>query len=112
MTRLFLKKLLACVKPPLISAEMYSDPLRRSMARICERADRGYREDMLALIADKTLTDVQRMKGFHKARSRQDATLKKLDPLRERYDREVWIPLLKETGVLRKVPAKPGKSRT
>src|ERR1700733_13419660 len=100
MTRAFLKKLLTCVTPSPISAEMYANPLRRSMARIYERADKGYREDMLALIADRTLTDVQRMKGFHKARARQNATLKKLDPLRERYDREVWIPLLKETGVL------------
>ena len=111
MTRAFLKKLLACAPLPQISAEMYADPFVRSLARVSERARIRYRNDMLALIADPALTDAQRVKGFHKAKRHEEAGRKKERSMRERYDREVRIPELIRTGVLRELPAKSGKRR-
>jgi hypothetical protein len=111
MTRAFLKKLLACSPMPQISAEMYVDPFVRSLARVSERARIRYRKEMLELIADPTLTDAQRVKGFHKAKRHEDAAREKERAMRERYDREVRIPELIAAGVLRKLPAKSGKRR-
>lgn len=111
MTRAFLKELLACAPMPQIPAEMYVDPFLRSLARVSERGRIRYRNEMLALIADTTLTDAQRVKGFHKAQRHEEAARKKERSMRERYDREVRISMLIRTGVLRELPAKSGKRR-
>ena len=111
MTRAFLKELLACAPLPQITAEMYTDPFMRSIARVSDRARIRYRTEMLALIADPSLTDLQRMKGFHKAQRHEDAARKKERAMRERYDRDVRIPELIAAGVLRELPPTPAKRR-
>jgi hypothetical protein len=108
MTRANLKELIDRIRPSRITADMYADPLMRSMERSRERAGKRYREDLLALYADRALTDDQRWRGLRKAQERRDAVLKKLD---ERFEVEVEIPMLLKAGVLRSGPAKPGKRR-
>lgn len=111
MTRASLKKLIDVLPSPLVPADMYADPLMRSMHRIRDRAHKRLREDLLALYLDRTSTEDERRSGFDKASRRHDAALAKLRPLEERFDREVWIPHLKKSGVLRSLPAKSEKRR-
>jgi hypothetical protein len=111
MTRANLKELIDMMRPDRITADMYADPLLRSIERIRERARNRYRSDLLALHSDRTLTDEQRSNGFYKARDRREASLKKLQPLEDRFEVEVKIPLLLKTGVLRSVSPKSGKRR-
>jgi hypothetical protein len=111
MTRANLKELIGMIRPSRITADMYADPLMRSMERIRERAGKRYREDLLALYSDRALTDEQRWKGLRRAQERKEVALKKLQPLEERFEVEVRIPMLLETGVLRSAPAKSSKRR-
>lgn len=106
MTRACLKELIEILKPSQITADMYVDPLLRSMERIRERVADRYRNDLTALYEDRSLTDARRDDGYRKARLRREAGLKKLVLLEERYEREVQIPHLKKLGVLRDAPAR------
>jgi hypothetical protein len=81
------------------------------MERVRERARKRYRDDLLVLYADRSLTEDQRTKGYHGAREREKAAREKLIPLEERFDREVWIPLMKSVGVLKNLTAESGRRR-
>jgi hypothetical protein len=111
MNRANLKELIEMLRPNPIKADMYADPLMRSMERIRERARKRYHDDLLALYTDRTLTVDQRSKGFDKASARNDAALKKLRPLEDRFETEVMIPMMVRSGVLRSAPPKSGKRR-
>ena len=111
MMRASLKRLIDAIPTPRIPADMYADPLLRSMHRVRDRAHNRLREDLLVLYLDKTLTDDDRRSGFDKAERRHDAGLAKLRPLEERFDREVWIPHMKISGMLRSMPVRSGKRR-
>lgn len=111
MTREGLKELIDIMRPSRITADMIADPLVRSMRRIRERAWNRMRDDLLALYADRTLTDAQREDGFRKADLRKSTAMKKLIPLEERYEMEVTIPSMLRSGYLRRAP-KPAKRRS
>ena len=110
MNRAQLKDMIDLIPQDRIKADMYADPLLRSMNRIRERAWNRMREDLLALYADRTLSDAQREKGFDEADLRKTTAMKKLAPLKQRFEDEVRIPVMLQTGVLRRAP-KPAKRR-
>jgi hypothetical protein len=112
MNRADLKEKIDSMQPSRISADLYADPLMRSMARVRERAANGYKKALLALYADRRLTDVQRNEGVRKARQNEEQELKKLVPLEKRFQEEIYIPMLVQTGVLKSSPPKPAKRRT
>ncbi|HXT01443.1 MAG TPA: hypothetical protein VN915_12255 [Elusimicrobiota bacterium] len=112
MTRAELRERIDSLKPSRIAADLYADPLMRSMARVRERAAAGYKKALLALYADRGLTDVQRTKGYCKALEIEAKMLKKLEPLEKRFQEEVYIPLMVETGVLKGAAAKSSKRRS
>ena len=111
MNRAALKEMVDSLKPRRIAADLYADPLMRSMARVRERAANGYKKDLLALYADRRLTDGQRTEGTRKAFLNEEQALKKLIPLEKRFQDEVYIPLMIETGVLKPSAANPAKRR-
>ena len=111
MRRSSLKSLIDAIPSPRVPAEMYTDPLLRSMHGVLDRTDNRLREDLLALYSNRALTDDGRSSGFEKAERRHDAGLAKFRSLEERFNREVWIPHMKRSGMLRDMPAKPGKRR-
>jgi hypothetical protein len=111
MTRADLKKLIDSEPPRRIPAEMYADPYLRSTNRIREKSSDRFYADLRALCAKRALTDVQRNKGYQKACRLQDLAREKIRILDERYQQEVWIPFMKEMGILRDVPVKPAKRR-
>ena len=105
MEREHIKKMIEVTRPSSIRAEMYSDPLMRRMNKIRQDANDGYHKDLLALDHDRSLTEEQLRDGLNKARERYSKTREKLLPLEERFEREVTIPNLVESGVLKKSAA-------
>lgn len=103
MKRQELKTLIDVWQPSAITAGMIVDSRLRRMEMIRQRARDRYRNDMITLYRDRSLSDEQRSKGFWKASARWDAAQKKLRPLQARFDREVLIPMLRRTGVLRRI---------
>lgn len=102
MERENLKKLIDMTRPSAVRAEMYADPLMRRINKIRQDANDGYHNDLLALYNDHTLTEQQLRAGFDKAFARCEKTREKLVPLNERFEREVRIPSLVSSGVLKK----------
>lgn len=100
--REFLKTMIALLRPSEIRPEMYADELRRKMEEIREKARARQRADLTALSKDLTLTEAEIRAGCDKARDRYEKSLKRLKPLEDRFEREVRIPMLIDSGVLNK----------
>ena len=113
MERESLKKLIDMTRPSAIRAEMYTDPLMRRINKIRQDANDGFHRDLLALYNDHDLTEEQLRARFDKANARCEKKREKLDPLYERFEREVRIPSLVSSGVLKKsaLMATPGRLR-
>jgi hypothetical protein len=102
MERENLKKLIDVTRPQAVRAEMYSDPLMRKMNKVRQDANDGYHKDLLALYDDRSLTAGELRLGADKAWARYEKTMEKLRPLQERFEREVSIPSMVSSGVLKK----------
>jgi hypothetical protein len=105
MEREHLKVMIEKTRPDTVRAEMYSDPLMRRMKKVNQDANDGYHEDLLALYSDRSLTEQQLRAGSAKAHARWENALKKLVPLEERFEREVRIPGIINSGLLKKSAA-------
>ena len=106
MERENLKKLIDMTRPSAIRADMYADPLMRRINKIRQDANDGYHRDLLALYNDHDLTEEQLLAGFDRANARCEKKREKLDPLYERFEREVRIPGLINSGILKKSAAR------
>ena len=102
MVRKHLKDLSETMRPDVIRPEMFTNPLMRRMEAIREKARAGYRKDLLALCANRALSDDQLQDGRDAARLRYEKALAKLKPLEKRWELEVRIPMLIGSGVLKK----------
>lgn len=105
MEREELKKLIDMTRPKTVRAEMYSDPLMRKMRKVRQDANDGHHADLLALDADRSLTGAELSAGADKAWARYEKAMEKLRPLEERFEREVEIPGLINSGLLKKSAA-------
>ena len=113
MKREHLLEMIDILRPSLIKSEMYADPLLREMNKIRQNARERKRKDLLALYNDRLLTDLQRETGLNKASDRYEKAMKKMRPLEERFEREVRIPMMVSSGILKKsaVTAVAGRRR-
>ncbi len=105
MEREFIKKMIGETRPSVVRAEMYANPLTRAMEMVRQEAKDGYHKDLTRLYNDPFLTEEQLCVGSTKAHARWAKTLEKLVPLRERYEREVQLPGLVNSGMLKKSAA-------
>lgn len=105
MIRERLKRMIDVTRPQAVRAEMYADPLMRRMRKIRQDANDGQHKDLLALYNDHSLTGEQLRAGCDKAQARYEKTMKKLLPLEARFEREVRIPGLINSGILKKSAA-------
>lgn len=111
MEREQIKKLIDLTRPKAVRAEMYSDPLMRKMHKVRQDANDGHHNDLLALYEDRSLTGAELRSGADKAWARYEKTMEKLRPLEERFEREVRIPGLIDSGLLKKSAAAPLRRR-
>lgn len=116
MEREELKKLIDMTRPKVVRAEMYADPLMRKMRKVRQDANDGHHEDLLSLYNDRSLTGAELRVGANKAWARYEKRMEKLRPLEERFEREVEIPGLVNSGLLKKSAAsvllrRPGPTR-
>lgn len=105
MERENISKMIEQTRPGAVRAEMYDDPLMRAMKMVNQEADDGYHADLTKLYNDPSLTEEQLRAGSDKAHARWKKTLEKLVPLRERFEREVRLPGLINSGLLKKSAA-------
>jgi len=112
MERENLKKLIDMTRPKAVRAEMYADPLLRKMHKVRQDANDGHHEDLLALYNDRSLTGAELRLGADKAWARYEKTMEKLRPLEERFEREVHIPGLIDSGLLKKSAARVLRRRS
>lgn len=111
MEREELMKLIDLTRPKAVRAEMYADPLMRKMHKVRQNANDGHHEDLLALYNDRSLTEAELSAGADRAWARYEKTMEKLRPLQERFEREVEIPGLIDSGLLKKSAAAPLRRR-
>mgnify|MGYP001607548980 CR=1 FL=1 len=102
MKREHLLELIEILRPSLIKPEMYVNPLLRKMNKVLQDAWERKRKDLLALYNDRSLTDMQRGIGLNNASDRYEKAMKKMRPLEDRFEREVRIPMMVNSGILKK----------
>lgn len=112
MEREQLKKLIDLTRPKTVRAEMYADPLMRKMRKVRQDANDGHHEDLLALYNDRSMTEAELSAGADRAWARYEKTMEKLRPLEERFEREVEIPGLISSGLLKKSAASALRRRS
>lgn len=105
MEREFIKRMIELTRPAAVRAEMYADPLMRKMHKVRQDANDGHHKDLLALYNDRSLTEAQLRAGSNKAQARYSKAMEKLVPLEERFEREVRLPGLINSGLLKKSAA-------
>lgn len=111
MEREYIRKLIEITRPKAVRAEMYADPLLRKINKVRQDANDGHHKDLLALYIDRSLTDAQLRVGSDGAQARYDKAMKKLIPLEKRFEREVTIPGLIRSGLLKKSAEAPLRRR-
>ncbi len=113
MKREHLLEIIEMLRPWLIKPDMYANALLRKMDKVRQDARERKRKDLLALFNDRSLTDMQRGIGFNTASDRYEKAMKKMRPLEERFEREVTIPMMVSSGILKKsaVTALAGRRR-